>query len=319
MNQSPSYLDMSYPSDIPVPPSVYEMRSRRLKELLAASFRAMGLRGALILIEMIGFQLFSSHSLLLDALSSLFDLLCSLALVFCLLAAKKPPDFNHPFGHGRIEPVAGLLLSSLIIEAGIYLLYLQITEPFGSQESISPLAALFALSGALLMYICYYLMNLYGRRHQSPAILAEASHYRMDALNSLVASSALATAFFFPSLSLYIDRAGAIVIAIMMIGVGVKAALSNLHQLVDTKPEETFFNKIREAAKSVKGVLETEKIMIQNYGPQAHVDIDIEVEPLMSVQEAHVISQHVRRAIQIKWPQVVDVTVHIEPFFEGDH
>jgi divalent metal cation (Fe/Co/Zn/Cd) transporter len=76
---------------------------------------------------------------------------------------------------------------------------------------------------------------------------------------------------------------------------------------------------VRDAAKSVDGVCDTEKIRIQQHGPNAHVDIDVEVDPHMTVERAHEISQKVRRAIQTAWPQVLDVTVHIEPYYENDH
>lgn len=65
--------------------------------------------------------------------------------------------------------------------------------------------------------------------------------------------------------------------------------------------------------------MDTEKTRIQLYGPDAHVDIDIEVDPELSVQKAHKISQEVRIEIQKAWPAVRDVTVHIEPYYPNDH
>ena len=88
---------------------------------------------------------------------------------------------------------------------------------------------------------------------------------------------------------------------------------------MDRIPEDRFFNTVRQAAKHVEGVLETEKIRIQRYGPDAHVDIDIEVDPGLTVEVAHAISQKVRVEIQKAWPAVRDVTVHIEPYYSGDH
>jgi divalent metal cation (Fe/Co/Zn/Cd) transporter len=84
-------------------------------------------------------------------------------------------------------------------------------------------------------------------------------------------------------------------------------------------PDESFFTLVKVAAMRVKGVLATEKVLIQTYGPDAHVSIDVEVDPAMPVEEAHAISQKVRHEIQIAWPCVRDVIVHIEPFFDGDH
>jgi divalent metal cation (Fe/Co/Zn/Cd) transporter len=76
---------------------------------------------------------------------------------------------------------------------------------------------------------------------------------------------------------------------------------------------------VKEAALKVEGVLATEKVLIQSYGPDAHVDIDIEVAPNLSVEVAHKLTQKVRAEIQKAWPAVRDVIVHIEPYYPGDH
>ena len=104
-----------------------------------------------------------------------------------------------------------------------------------------------------------------------------------------------------------------------MIVMGVYAVRNNLHQLLDRVPDAHFFDTVTKAAKIVPGVLDTEKIRIQLYGPDAHVDIDVEVDPQLSVEKAHEISQKVRVEIQKEWPAVRDVTVHIEPYYPNDH
>jgi divalent metal cation (Fe/Co/Zn/Cd) transporter len=89
--------------------------------------------------------------------------------------------------------------------------------------------------------------------------------------------------------------------------------------MMDRIPNPRFFEKVKNAARSVDGVEETEKIRIQLYGPDAHVDIDIEVDPHLTVEVAHKISQQVRAEIQKKWTAVRDVTVHVEPYYPNDH
>lgn len=310
---------MKFPDALPIPMHVHEGRETRLRELTSACLRAMGIRGGIILLELVGFFLFASHALLLDALSSCMDLICSFVLIGCLRLAKQPPDRNHPFGHGRLEPIAGLGTACLLIQIGMYLVISQLQDLSHGPSNVSAQAGWFALASAALLQVCYYLMHHYGKRHQSPAILAEAIHYRLDALNSLIACAALGMGALIPNYIILFDRLGALFIAVMMMALGLRAAKSNFDQLTDRKPSEDLFHRIRSSAHRVQGVCGTEKIRIQHYGPDAHVDIDIEVDPTMSVVAAHEISQHVRRAIQSEWPAVQDVTVHIEPFFEGDH
>ncbi len=104
-----------------------------------------------------------------------------------------------------------------------------------------------------------------------------------------------------------------------MIVVGLNASKKNLHQLVDGVPDRSYFDRVKEAALSVKGILATEKILIQIFGPDAQVSIDVEVDPKLSVEKGHELSQQVRLAIQKKWPSVRDVIVHLEPYYPNDH
>ena len=104
-----------------------------------------------------------------------------------------------------------------------------------------------------------------------------------------------------------------------MVCIGCAAAWSNLDQILDRIPSKEYFKRVHIAALSVQGVLATEKVRIQSYGPDAHVSIDIEVDPHLTVEIAHEITQKVRLAIQLAWPAVRDVIVHVEPFYENDH
>jgi divalent metal cation (Fe/Co/Zn/Cd) transporter len=129
----------------------------------------------------------------------------------------------------------------------------------------------------------------------------------------------LMMAAFFPHWGGTIDHLGALVIACFMIGLGLYGSKINLNQLMDVVPEKHYFDTVITAAKKVPGVYGTEKTRIQLYGPDAHVDIDVEVDPLLTVDHAHGISQQVRAEIQKAWPAVRDVTVHIEPYYPNDH
>src|SRR5438552_2530426 len=99
-----------FPEKIPLPSDVYKKREERRKEILLIALRGISLRGSIILAELLGYFYLRSSALLLDALSSLFDIGMSLLLMLCIRLADKPPDRHHPFGHGRFEPIAGLQL-----------------------------------------------------------------------------------------------------------------------------------------------------------------------------------------------------------------
>ncbi|MDB2613804.1 cation diffusion facilitator family transporter [Chlamydiales bacterium] len=307
----------TFPGPVLVPDSVPEQRKERLKQLMRTISMGLSVKSLIILIEFFGFYFFGGHALLLDAISSLIDLGTSLCLLIFVWIASKPPDSNHPFGHGRLEPLAGMQLALFLSLMGLGLFIQQMMYLFQepAKADIAKDVWIVPLVAVVLLEIAYRRMLYIAKKEHSPALKADAIHYRIDAINSLIASFALLMASFIPEYNGWIDRIGAILIAFLMILMGIRAARENFHQVTDRKPDSPFFERVKNAAHAVAGVLEIEKINIQMYGPDAHVDIDIEVKPSERVDRAHEIAQEVRVAIQKSWPQVRDVTVHIEPFY----
>ena len=312
---------MSYPKGLPLADEVYIARKARSRALIRIASIGICVRLAIAVLELMGFFFYGSMTLLLDSFSTLGDILSSLVLVLSIKLAERPPDEEHPFGHGRYEPVAGLQLGIFLTVAGIGL-FMQQSFALASgnlPHSVSPHVWIIALVAIVLLELSYYKMKRVAKEQKSQALLAEALHFRIDSINSLFALIALAFAAIFPEVSGHFDRIGALVIALGMCVMGLFAAKKNLNQLLDRIPEEELFEKVRKAALAVDGVRGTEKIRIQHYGPNAHVDIDVEVDPDLTVEVAHTISQHVRWSIQHAWPLVLDVIVHIEPYYENDH
>jgi cation diffusion facilitator family transporter len=311
----------TYPGPITPPDSVFSARRERNRHLVSSAKSGVFIRLFIITCEIIGAWVFASSALLMDGIASFVDVFFSLSLIFFIKLADKPPDRNHPFGHGRLEPLVGMQIGVLIAGIGLFALYQQIMHitTIEDHDAVSPYAWIIPLFAVILLEICYRIVMKAAKEKNSPALATDALHYRIDGITSALAAVALITASFIPSLGGMIDHFGAIAIACFMIGIGTYAAKNNLYQLIDTIPDKEFFDTVRAAALNVDGVKETEKIRIQQYGPDAHVNIDIEVEPQMPVEKAHTITQKVRAEIQKAWPAVRDVTVHVEPYYQGDH
>ena len=312
---------MAFPEPLLPPSEFFIARKQRSKTLLQITFWGIFIRFLIAVFELCGFVFSGSSVLLIDALSTFADVISSLLLIVSIKLAERPPDREHPFGHGRYEPIVGLQLGLFLTLAGAGMFVYEFLAFWHLEKSttMDPRMWLLPLGACVLLEIAYLRMKRVAKDESSPALLAEAFHFRVDSLNSFVALIALILAALFPTWGWVFDRLGALGIAVFMCGVGLVAAKSNLNQLLDRIPEPEYFEKIRQAAKSVSGVLETEKLLIQMYGPDAHIDIDVEVDPFLTVEYAHTISQQVRNAIQKSWPQVRDVIVHIEPYYENDH
>lgn len=312
---------MQFPEKLSLPQHVDKQRAQRKSELIGSAFWGVFIRMSIIAFELLGVWLFGSAALLLDALASSVDVISSLILILCIKLASRPPDQNHPFGHGRYEPLIGLQLGLFLFFVGGGMLIQQIFKTIEVQPEavIDAHAWIFPVVAVILLEVCYRIVRRTAKRQKSPALAAEAFHYRVDAITSLFAALALICAAIIPQWSHLIDHLGALLIAALMIGLGALAARKNMNQLMDHVPEPSFFERVENAAKKAEGVLDTEKIRIQLYGPDAHVDIDVEVDPTLSVEVAHEISQRVRLEIQKEWPAVRDVIVHIEPYYPNDH
>lgn len=309
-----------FPKPLPLPKEYQASRSQRLKEITLSIVFGVFFRLLIIGAEIVGFFLFGSFALLADALASLADILSSLLLLIGIRVANRDPDKDHPFGHGRFEPLAGLQLALLLVAGGAVLAYNQLFSiGVPDKTVISGIAWVIPVSAVILLEIAYRLISSYADKNGSPALKADAAHFRIDAVNSLFAAFALLLGAFFPAMSGTFDHLGALFIALLMIVMGFKAAKSNFGQLTDQRPSDSYFAITKRAAFNVPGVLGVEKINIQLSGPDAHIDIDIEVDAKMQVDEAHLISQKVRREIQLVWPKVRDVVVHVEPYYPSDH
>lgn len=302
-----------------LPSSVEFQRKQRRKEIVSTILSGISLRFVIIVAELLGFIYLRSSSLLLDSLASLLDIGASLLLMLCVHLADKPPDRHHPLGHGRFEPIAGFQLGVFLVILGGYMGVHQwiAAASESSLQVMNPYAWVIPSAGVILLEIGYQRLKRIAKKQNSSALFADAIHYRIDGISSLMAVLALALGAVFPKYSLVLDHIGALLISLFMIGIGVKAAIENIHPLLDRAPDDSYFQKVEKAALRVEGVLGTEKIRIQSYGPDAFVSIDIEVNPLLTVEEAHRITQKVRLEIQESWPAVRDVIVHVEPYHES--
>lgn len=311
----------SFPAPV-VPDEGAEIaRQAREKDLTFVTMAGISVRLLIILGEFIGVWLSRSSVLFADAISTLLDVLSSIILLLAIRFAARPPDREHPFGHGRIEPLVGFQLGVLLCGAGLWLAFENLTT-LGESTPLRPERSwiwIIPLVATVMLWLTRNRILRVSQESRSTALRAEANHFQVDAVTSLLTTITLLLAALRPQHALLMDHIGAIVLALIMIQLGVSAARENVHQLLDRIPDSEDFERVRASALSVEGVLDVEKLLIQHAGPDAHVNVDIEVDPEISVAASHQIAQHVRARIQSDWPFVRDVIVHVEPWYEGDH
>jgi cation diffusion facilitator family transporter len=273
----------------------------------------MGISAGLAALKITTGLLGSSTSVLADGFESAGDVLSSGMVFLGLTLAAKPPDSNHPYGHGRAEILSGLALGMILFLAGIAIAVHgllgvdDVTAP-PQMYTILPLV-LSTLVKLVMMRVKYNA----GRRMGSASLLADAYNDGIDMLSGLAAMVALGLTLSNPERFPHADHYGGFVVGLIMLLTGVKVARATGLQLMDTMPDETLMNKVRSAALGVDGVAGVEKCYARKTGLQYHVDLHLEVDPRMTVLVGHDIASRARDKIKAELDWVADVLVHIEP------
>ena len=255
----------------------------------------------------------NSTAVVSDGLESVGDVLTSGLVLFGLLIAAKPPDSEHPYGHGRLETLSALVVGMILIASGSLIAFRSFQRAWESQHApaayaVWPLVASIAVKSA--MSLSKWRL---GRRIRSAALTADAWHDTVDILSGTVALIAVAITLADPVRFAAADHLGGSAVGFIVIFVGIRVVRDTTLQLMDTMPDPEDMQRIREVGLSVPGALGIEKCFARKTGLQWHVDLHLDVDPAMSVFASHEIASEVRARIREKLDWVADVLVHVEP------
>lgn len=258
----------------------------------------------------------SSTSVVATGVEFAGDVLTSAIVFLGLAIASRPPDANHPYGHGRFEILAGLLVGVILLLAGIGI-SLRSLERVNDLQPLPGPAALGALACAIAGKSSLAAVKFSaGRRIGSAALVADAWNDAVDLISALVALISVALTIQDPDRFRSADHYGGFAVGIIVVLTGLRVARDASMELTDTMPRSMIVEQIREYASGVPGVLGVEKCFARKTGLQYHVDLHIEVNPEMTVAQSHDIAAEVRHHLRRSLPAIADVLVHIEPFEE---
>jgi cation diffusion facilitator family transporter len=255
----------------------------------------------------------NSTAVVSDGLESVGDVLTSGLVMFGLMIAAKPPDSDHPYGHGRLETLSALVVGMVLIASGSLIAFRSLQRAWESQHTpaayaIWPLIASIGVKSA--MSLTKWRL---GRRIRSAALTADAWHDTVDILSGTVALIAVGITLADPVRFSAADHLGGSAVGFIVIFVGARVVRDTTLQLMDTMPASEDMQRIREVGLSVPGALGIEKCYARKTGLQWHVDLHLDVDPAMSVYSSHEIASEVRARIREKLDWVADVLVHVEP------
>ncbi|MFB3827919.1 MAG: cation diffusion facilitator family transporter [Bryobacteraceae bacterium] len=277
------------------------------------AFTGMAVSGGLAAIKIVAGLLGSSTSVVADGFESAGDVFASGFVYLGLSLAAKPADENHPYGHGRIEILTGLLIGLVLTAAGVLISYHSL-ETLSRIHMIPATYVVWPLIGSALAKSGLAGLKFhYGRKLKSAALVADAWNDSVDILSAMSALTAVGLAILRPDRFLAADHVGGFVVGLIVVFTGLRVAYDTARQLMDTMPDEIHMNAIRGVALRVNGVRGVEKCFARKTGMQYHVDLHLEVDPEMTVRASHDLASVVRDCIKRDLEWVADVLVHVEP------
>jgi cation diffusion facilitator family transporter len=268
---------------------------------------------ALALTKVLVGWLAGSTAVVADGFESGGDVVASAIVLFGLVVASKPPDENHPYGHGRFEMLTGLAVGIILAAAGVGICVYALRRVGQVQHApamygIWPLVVSIAVKGVLST-----MKFRFGRRAHSAALVADAWNDSVDILSGVAALIALGLTLLDPSRFLAADQYGGFAVGLIVVFTGIRVVRETSLQLMDTMPDESVMNRIREVALTVPGVQGVEKCFARKTGFRHHVDLHLEVDPEITVRASHDIASRVRGALKDRLDFIEDVLVHVEP------
>lgn len=241
------------------------------------------------------------------------DVLASTVVLFGLIAAARPADDNHPYGHGRIETLAAFVVGLVLSAGGAGICWNSLQE-VGSPHAAPSAWALAALIVAIAVRAVMSALKFrIGRRIRSSSLVADAWNDAVDILSAAAALTAVALTIYDNERFHAADHYGGFVVGVVVIVTGLRVLRDASLELMDTMPHPEMMASVRDAALAVPGVSGVDKAYARKTGMAYHVDLHIEVDPAMSVAAAHAVSGMVRHRVRAEVPWVADVLVHVEP------
>jgi len=273
----------------------------------------MVVSGLLAVIKIAAGWRAGSASVLADGFESAADVFASGLVLVGLIVAARPADHDHPYGHGRVETLTGLVLGFFLFAAGALIAWHGIT---GAGDAAVPAAwAIVPLVISIFAKTWLVIVKYrHGKSMGSSSLIADAANDAVDILSGAVALIALSLTLWKPEAFLKADHYGAFLVGIIVIATAVRIILDASMHLMDTMPSDEMMDRIRTAARRVSDVKGVEKCFARKTGLKYHVDLHLEVDPDISVRESHDIAQKVRARIKDELPWVADVLVHVEPW-----
>lgn len=254
-----------------------------------------------------------SYALIADAIESTTDIVSSTLVLFGIKYSSKPADKNHPYGHGRVEPLITFLVVGFLIFSATIIAIQGIENIRTPHESPEPYTLLVLLAIIAWKEISYRLVVRKSKETKSTSLKTDAWHHRSDAITSVAAFIGISVALLLGDGYESADDWAALFASAFILYNCYLIFRPALGEIMDEHTHDEIVNQIKEISKKVEGVIDTEKCFVRKTGMQFHIDLHIIVDSQISVKEGHYISHKLKNQIREEVPEISNILIHIEP------
>lgn len=255
----------------------------------------------------------NSYALIADAIESTTDVFSSILVLLGIRYSSRPADENHPYGHGRIEPLITFVIVGFLITSAVVIAYESCKNIF-TPHALPKSWTLYVL-GAIIVWkeISYNIVLRKSKQINSTVLKADAWHHRSDAITSIAAFIGISIALFFGKGYEAADDWAALLASVFILYNSYRIFRPALSEIMDENTYEDIIEQVRAVATTVEGVIDTEKCYVRKSGVYYYVDLHATVDGNATVKKGHNISHRLKDALQSNLPFVKDVLIHIEP------
>ncbi|MDD2656487.1 MAG: cation diffusion facilitator family transporter [Patescibacteria group bacterium] len=255
----------------------------------------------------------NSYALIADAIESTTDIFSSLLVLFGLKYTSKPADKNHPYGHGRAEPLITFIVVGFLITSATIIAYESIKNINNPHEL--PKAWTLLILGIIILWkeTSFRVVMKKSKETNSSSLKADAWHHRSDAITSLAAFVGISIALILGKGHESADDWAALFASFFILYNSYLIFRPALGEIMDEHTHDDLVENIRKVSANVPGILDTEKCFVRKTGMRYHVDLHAIVDGNKTVKEGHDLAHKLKSTLQQEIPQLEHVLIHIEP------
>jgi len=274
-------------------------------------------------VLLVGFKLLAgilgrSSAMVADGVHSVSDILTDLVVVGSLKAAHRPRDFNHKYGHGKIETLAAAFLGIILFVVGIGIFgsgLFKIIQHFGQSPLERPgiIALIAAMASIFVKEILFRYTMRVGKKIDSQVVLANAWHHRSDSLSSIATLIGIGGAIFMGEKWVVLDPLAAVFVSFFIFRIAFRITRESMMELIETSLPEEKEKRIIHIARNTAGVNNPHDLKTRKIGHNIAIDLHILVENQLNVEQAHDITVNLEKGLREEFGEDTFISIHTEP------